>query len=176
MLIGNRQEAFPPDGDVEDKPVDRRFRSRVLFCGGSGAVSVWNYRRKIRQLSKPGRLRSRPTETCWPSVRTALTCGTASGELQRTLTTSNITRLLVFSPDGNQLLALGGEPTLDLRSNGVPESGSAHNGHVGRELSPDNKTIATTSSDQTVRILGCRHVAGERDAARSRTRSLVRGV
>lgn len=127
----------------------------------AGAVSVWNYRtgEKIRQLPKPARVVAfAPNGTTlavsdnpqgidfWDVV---------SGELQRTLATTNRTRLFVFSPDGRRLAATGSSPTIyDLASNGVPRKIEMHTPRDTWDVgfSPDNATLATVSSDQTLRL------------------------
>lgn len=126
-----------------------------------GAVSVWNYLtgEKIRQLPKPGRViafapdgntlavSDHPHGIDFWDVR--------SGELKQTLTTSNRNRLLIFSPDGKRLVVTGSAPTLyDLRTNGVPKKLEIHapRDTWAASFSPDNTTLATVSSDQTLRL------------------------
>lgn len=148
--------------------------SFALWWRPPGAVSIWNYLtgEKIRELPKPGRVVAFSPDGNSVAVsdypRGIDLWDVASGELQRTLTTSNITRLLTFSPDGHHLLALGGEPTLhDLRSNGVPRRIEAHTMDTwAASFSPDNTAIATTSSDQTLRLL---------DAATLQVKETLRG-
>ena len=127
----------------------------------AGAVSVWNYLtgEKVRQLPKTARVAAFS-----PDGKTLALSDNphgidfwdvGSGELQRTLTTTNRTRLFIFSPDGKRLVVTGQSPTIyDLESNGIERKLEMH---AGRDtwavsFSPDNTTLATVSSDQTLRL------------------------
>jgi WD40 repeat protein/tRNA A-37 threonylcarbamoyl transferase component Bud32 len=127
-----------------------------------GAVSIWNYvtGEKIAKLPKPGRVLAFS-----PSGQLAVTDhphGVNIWEpnfqkVQQTIATTNRNRLLIFSPDGKRLVTTGTAPTIyDLEAN----SGLAERKlemHTPRDtwaasFSPDNATLATVSSDQTLRL------------------------
>jgi len=129
----------------------------------AGPVSVWNYLtgEKVRQLPKPGRVIAFApdghTLAVTDSPHGIDFWDVRSGELQQTLTTSNRNRLLVFSPDSKRLAVTGTAPTLyDLPWN-PGSSGRKLEMHTPRDtwcvnFSPDSRTLATVSSDQTLRL------------------------
>ncbi len=142
----------------------------------AGAVSIWDYStgEKIRRLPKASRIVAMS-----PDGKTLATrehprgidlWNVTTGELERTLVTSNATRSLTFSGDGSELLMLGGSelPTIfNLRSNSPPRTLEGHTMNTwAASFLADGKTIATTSSDQTLRLV---------DAATLREKQVFRG-
>lgn len=141
-----------------------------------GTVSVWNYLtgEKVQQLPKLGRAIALSPDGITLAVGDRPNgvdlWDVASGELRRTLTTSNSALTLTFSPDGNQLLTVASatHPILhDLRPNGTARTLAGHTMATWSAVfSPDGATIATTSSDQTLRLL---------DAATLQVKQILRG-
>jgi len=127
-----------------------------------GSVSVWNYLtgEKLLQVPKPGRAIALSPDGTMLAVgdrpRGIDLWDVASGQLIRTLATSNSAWSISFSADGKQLLTLAGAQNLllwDLTGEPTVRRVSSHSMSMWSAIfSPDGKTIATVSSDQTLRL------------------------
>lgn len=127
-----------------------------------GAVRIWNYQTGEKTFELP---ESRRVIALSPDGKTLACDGANQGvelwdipsrQRQRTFATSNTVRSLVFSRDGNRLIAVvrGRSPVLfELNSTNAPRNVGGHSMEVwGVNFSPDGRQFATTSSDQTLRL------------------------
>lgn len=127
-----------------------------------GEVAIWNYQtgEKVLTLPKPGRVVAFAPDGKTLAVarqdRGVDLWDIPTGQMRETLSTTNTVRALGFSHDGSQLLVMrrSNPPMLfDLAMPFAPRLLAGHPMEVWNgEFSPDNATIATTSSDQTVRL------------------------
>ncbi len=131
-----------------------------------GAVTVWNYAtgEKLRTFPKPGR-----TAALAPDGSVLAVAGlergvdlweVTTGILLRTIESTNAVRGLEFSPDSQQLVIMGRAmpPVLhDLRGGHPPRAILGHTMEVwDAAFTADGSVLATTSSDQTVRLTNLR--------------------
>jgi WD40 repeat protein/predicted Ser/Thr protein kinase len=146
-----------------------------FFWEPAGAVTLWNWstRELLRRFDQPGRVPALSADGALLAVageKSGITVwNTATGGLVRQWPTKEPVWSLDFSPDGRRLLSAGwsSDVSLWILDDPSPQILSAHPLHVWAAVfSRDGATIATTSSDQTVRLW---------DAATLQQKSILRG-
>ncbi len=135
--------------------------SSPFYWEPAGAVALWNWRTGalIRRFEKPGRalaLASDGGSLAVAGAESGITVwDTATGKRVREWTTKEPVWSLDFSPDGHRLLSAGWSSDVSLwrLDEPSPQILSGHLLHAWSAVfSKDGATIATTSSDQSVRL------------------------
>ena len=149
--------------------------SNPFFFEPAGAVTLWNWRTTevLRRFEQPARTAALSSDGRLLAVagtnNLISVLDTASGLALRQWPSKDPVWALSFSPDDRSVIAAGwSQDVLLCRWNDpAPKIISGHQLHVwSAAFSPDGETIATTSSDQTVRLW---------DAATLKPKGILRG-
>jgi WD40 repeat protein/predicted Ser/Thr protein kinase len=149
--------------------------SNPFFWEPAGSVALWNWRtgQLLRRFDQPARTAALSSDGRLLAVagtnNVVSVLDTATGSRLRQWPTKDSVWSLRFLPEGRTLLVVGwSREVLVCRwDDPVPAILAGHELHVwSAAVSPDGATIATTSSDQTVRLW---------DAASLEPKGLLRG-